>query len=121
MAAATVVNPNDPSAPVVQKYVLEAAKRLREDGMNQYEQLHFSENERLHSLIKDIWADHDALDALPLPIENDGRVKFLILRAEIGGIIMSIKLTKKGFNPEEILMVDTVGGLEGHGIVIGIR
>lgn len=113
MAPAVFVDPNDPGAPIVQKYALEAAKRLREDGMNQYEQLHFSENERLHSLIKDIWADHDALDALPLPINDDGRVKFLIIGAGIAGIITSIKLIKKGFKPEEILMVDTAGGVGG--------
>ncbi|XP_014550770.1 hypothetical protein COCVIDRAFT_114628 [Bipolaris victoriae FI3] len=113
MASAVFVDPNDPGAPIVQKYALEAAKRLREDGMNQYEQLHFSENERLHSLVKDIWADHDALDALPLPIKDDGRVKFLIIGAGIAGIITSIKLIKKGFKPEEILMVDTAGGVGG--------
>jgi hypothetical protein len=113
MATNTVIESNESAIPAEQKYFLEAAKRKREEGSKQYEQLHFSEDNRLRSLADDVWADHGALDALPMPIGEGDHVKFLILGAGMGGIVMAIKLIKKGFNPDQLLLVDTAGGVGG--------
>ena len=113
MAIANVVESNESAIPAEHKYLLEAAKRKREEGSKQFEQLHFSDNERLRGLADDVWADHDALDTLPLPIENDGQAKFLVLGAGMGGVVMAVKLIQKGFSAKDILLVDTAGGVGG--------
>ncbi|CAE7009584.1 hypothetical protein HRS9139_01599 [Pyrenophora teres f. teres] len=113
MSNSTVIESNESTISIEQKYALEAAKRKREDGLAQFEQLHFSKNERLRRLVKDIWADHAALDALPMPINDDGRIKFLIVGAGLGGLVMAVKLIKKGFSAEQILLTDTAGGVGG--------
>lgn len=109
----TVIESNESAIPAEQKYFVEAAKRKRADGTKQYEQLHFSENEKLRSLADDIFADHAALDKIPIPIGSGDRVKFLILGAGMGGIVMAIKLIKQGFTPDQILLVETAGGVGG--------
>jgi ssRNA-specific RNase YbeY (16S rRNA maturation enzyme) len=113
MATSTVIQSNESAIPAEQKYVLEAAKRMREEGTKQFEQLHFSDNDRLRSLADDVWADHAALDALPLPVDEGGSVKFLIQGAGMGGIVMAIKLIKKGFSADQMLLVDIAGGVGG--------
>ncbi|KAF1837871.1 FAD/NAD(P)-binding domain-containing protein [Decorospora gaudefroyi] len=113
MATRTVIESNEPAMPAEQRYFLEAAKRKNEEGTKQFEQLHFSGNTRLRGLANDIWADHAALDALPMPIDDGGRVKFLIFGAGMGGIVMAIKLIKKGFSSDQILLVETAGGVGG--------
>ncbi|RMZ69704.1 Cyclohexanone monooxygenase [Pyrenophora seminiperda CCB06] len=45
-----VVESNEPATSIEQKYAVEAAKRFKAEGTGQYEQLHFSENERLRGL-----------------------------------------------------------------------
>jgi ssRNA-specific RNase YbeY (16S rRNA maturation enzyme) len=113
MATSTVVQSNESAIPAEQKYMLEATKRKREEGTKQFEQLHFSDNDRLRSLADDIWADHAALDALPLPIDEGGSVKFLVQGTGMGGIVMAIKLIKKGFSADQMLLVDIAGGVGG--------
>ncbi|KAH7074897.1 hypothetical protein BKA63DRAFT_471566 [Paraphoma chrysanthemicola] len=108
-----VIESNDAAVPPEQKYFVEAAKRKRSDGTKQFEQLHFSENDRLRSLADDPFADHAALDALPSPIEDDGSTKFLILGAGMGGIVMAIRLIKQGFSPDQIVLIETAGGVGG--------
>lgn len=108
-----VIETNDAAVPPEQKYMLEAAKRKRAEGTKQFEQLHFSHNNRLRSLADDPWADHAALDKLKLPVQDDGRIKFLIMGAGIGGIVMAIDLIKNGFSPDEIALVEAAGGVGG--------
>lgn len=108
-----VIESNDPAMQPEQKYFAEAAKRKRVDGTKQYEQLHFSDNDRLRSLSGDPWADHARLDTLPLPFGDGGRVKFLITGAGMGGIVMAIKLIKNGFSANQIVLVEAGGGVGG--------
>lgn len=110
---ATVIETNATAIPPEQKYFVEAEKRKRSEGTKQFEQLHFSDNERLRSLATDPWADHAALDKRPLPVENGGRIKFCILGAGMGGITMAISLIKKGFAPDQMIMVEAAGGIGG--------
>jgi hypothetical protein len=108
-----IIESNDIDIPPEQTYILEAAKRKRIEGNGQFDQLHFSENKRLRSLIIDPWADHSLLDQLPLPIENGGRVKFLILGTGIGGLVMAVKLIRSAFAAEDVVFIETGGGVGG--------
>lgn len=95
------------------KFMEEAAKRKREDGTQQFQDLHFSDNDRLRSLVDDIYADHAALDKRTLPIESGGTTKFLILGAGMGGIMNAIKLVQAGFKQEDIVLAEAGGGVGG--------
>jgi hypothetical protein len=108
-----VIESNETAVPPEQKYLIEAAKRKRADGLKQFEELQFSDNNRLRSLADDPWADHAALDILPAPINDGGRVKFLISGAGMGGIAMAIRLIKEGFTADQIILVDAAGGIGG--------
>jgi hypothetical protein len=108
-----VIESNDAAMQPEQKYFAEAARRTRPEGTKQYEQLHFSDNERLRSLADDPWADHLALDKLPLPIKEGGHTKFLITGAGMGGITMAIRLIKNGFTASQIVLVEAGGGVGG--------
>ncbi|KAH7357427.1 hypothetical protein BKA66DRAFT_473248 [Pyrenochaeta sp. MPI-SDFR-AT-0127] len=110
---ATVIESNESAVPPEQKYFVEAAKRRRADGTKQFQLLRSSDNEKLRHLADDLYADHAALDKLPLPINSGGRIKFLILGAGIGGIVLAIKLIKQGFSADQILLVETAGGVGG--------
>lgn len=70
--------------PAQRKYVTEAVRRKRADGLAQFQVLANSDNDRLRHLNDDPWADHEALDARPALISPNGRVKFLIMGAGIG-------------------------------------
>lgn len=109
----TVIESNESAVPPEQKYFIEAAKRKRADGTKQFEQLRLSDNEKLRHLADDIFADHTALDKLPLPIDSGDCVKFLILGAGMGGIVMAIKLIKQGASVDQILLVESAGGVGG--------
>ncbi|KAF2024912.1 FAD/NAD(P)-binding domain-containing protein [Setomelanomma holmii] len=108
-----VIESNDAAMPAEQKYFVEAAKRKRADGTKQFEQIHFSDNDRLRSLADDPFADHAALDNMLSPINDGGRVKFLILGAGMGGIVMAIRLIKQGFSAGDIVLIETAGGVGG--------
>jgi hypothetical protein len=107
----TIMGSNDAAMPPEQKYFVEAAKRKRADGTKQFEQLHFSDNDRLRILADDPWVDHAALDDLTLLLDDGSRVKFLITGAGMGCIIMAVKLVKEGFTTDQIVFVDTAGGV----------
>ncbi|KAH3976411.1 hypothetical protein HBH52_117930 [Parastagonospora nodorum] len=109
----SVIESNETAIPPEQKYFTEAAKRLKKEGTDQFEELHFSTNERLRSLAGDPWADHAALDRLPLPVRDGGSIKFLITGTGFGGIIMAIKLVQAGFTAEQIVLVEAGGGVGG--------
>jgi hypothetical protein len=108
-----VIESNDAAMPPEQKYFVEAAKRKRAEGTKQFEQLHFSDNDRLRSLADDPWANHAELDKLPSPIDDGGRVKFLIPGAGMGGVVMAIKLIQKGFTADQIVLIEAAGGVGG--------
>lgn len=110
---ATVIESNDAAMQPEQKYFVEAAKRKRAEGTKQFEQLHFSDDDRLRSLAEDPWADHTALDKLQVPIDDGNQVKFLITGAGMGGITMAVKLIKAGFTASQIVIVEAAGGIGG--------
>ncbi|KAF2678096.1 FAD/NAD(P)-binding domain-containing protein [Lentithecium fluviatile CBS 122367] len=95
------------------KYAQEAAKRQRSEGTKQYVDLHYTDNDRLRSLIDDPFADHKALDGFPSPLNSGDHIKFLILGAGIGGIVSAVRLVQAGFTPEQIVIAEVAGGVGG--------
>ncbi|KAF1967759.1 FAD/NAD(P)-binding domain-containing protein [Bimuria novae-zelandiae CBS 107.79] len=103
-----------PQLPLEQlKFAEEAAKRRHPDGAQQFQELHFSDSDRLCSLVDDIFADHAALDKRPLPIASGGHTKFLIMGAGMGGILNAIKLIQAGFKQDDIVLIEVGGGIGG--------
>jgi cation diffusion facilitator CzcD-associated flavoprotein CzcO len=107
------MDPTTTVSPEQHKYAQEAAKRVRPEGTKQYEDLHYSKNDRLRSLVDDPFADHDALDKLASPIRSGDRIKFFVLGAGIGGILIAVRLVKSGFLPSQIVIVEVAGGIGG--------
>lgn len=97
-----------------QKYSTEAAKRLRADGLAQFERLSESGAARFRALAQDPWVDHAALNALPA-IPSGTKHKILILGAGYGGLLFAVRLLKAGIarSPEDLLFVDAAGGFGG--------
>ena len=100
-------------AAVQAKYEEEKKKRLRSDGVNQFQDLAQSETARLRHLADDPWADHATLDAQVPPLRDDDEVKFLIAGAGIGGLVLAARLVQAGFPADSIRLVDTAGGVGG--------
>jgi hypothetical protein len=98
---------------VQQKFTEEAAKRMRADGMSQFQELHYSNEDRLRQLADDPFADHATLDKLPQPIKSGDRIKFLVPGAGMGGILIAIRLIQSGFSADQIRIVEVAGGIGG--------
>ncbi|KAI1376400.1 FAD/NAD(P)-binding domain-containing protein [Hypoxylon crocopeplum] len=100
-------------ARIQQKYVAEAQKRVRPEGIAQYQELWQSDSDRLRHLVDDMWADHAALDARPSPLVAGDCPKFLIVGAGIGGIVAAVRLIQAGFSADQIRIIETAGGVGG--------
>ncbi|KAI0399643.1 hypothetical protein F4802DRAFT_540942 [Xylaria palmicola] len=100
-------------AQIQQKYAEEASKRVKADGLSQFQDLAQSDNDRLRHLVDDTWADHAALDAQPSPLNPGDCPKFLIAGAGIGGILAAMRLIQQGFTADQIRLVETAGGVGG--------
>ena len=100
-------------AQVQQKYAEEAQKRVKAEGLAQFQPLHNADNERLRHLVDDIWADHAALDAQTPPLKAGDSPKFLIAGAGLSGITSAVRLIQQGFTADQIRLVETAGGVGG--------
>ncbi|RYC59968.1 hypothetical protein CHU98_g6231, partial [Xylaria longipes] len=100
-------------AQIQQKYAVEAQKRVKAEGLSQFQELSQSNSDRLRHLVDDVWADHAALDAQPSPINPGDCPKFLIAGAGIGGIVAAVRLIQQGFTADQIRLVETAGGVGG--------
>ncbi|KAI0535498.1 hypothetical protein GGR58DRAFT_504240 [Xylaria digitata] len=100
-------------AQVQQKYAEEAQKRVKAEGILQFEALSQSHSDRLRHLVNDIWADHAALDAQTPPLKPGDSPKFLIAGAGLGGILSAVRLIQQGFTADQIRLVETAGGIGG--------
>jgi cation diffusion facilitator CzcD-associated flavoprotein CzcO len=100
-------------AKVQEKYTTEAFKRVKPEGITQFQTLVESDNDRLRHLVDDIWADHAALDAQTPPLSAGDCPKFLIAGAGIGGIVAAVRLIQQGFSADQIRLVETAGGVGG--------
>ncbi|KAI1495690.1 hypothetical protein F5X99DRAFT_402721 [Biscogniauxia marginata] len=100
-------------ASVQEKYAAEAVKRVRPEGIAQYQVLSASSSERLRHLVDDIWADHAALDAQPIALQSGDSPKFLIIGAGICGFLGAVRLIQQGFTADQIRFVESAGGIGG--------
>ncbi|KAI1428055.1 hypothetical protein F5Y12DRAFT_733451 [Xylaria sp. FL1777] len=100
-------------AQVQQKYAEEAQKRVKAEGISQFEALSQSDSDRLRHLADDTWADHAALDAQTPPLKPGDCPKFLIAGAGLGGIVAAVRLIQQGFTADQIRLVETAGGVGG--------
>ncbi|CBF75886.1 hypothetical protein AN3560.2 [Aspergillus nidulans FGSC A4] len=101
-------------AAVRKRYAEEASKRLKPEGSSQFVPLTSADEERLRSLADDPWVAHEALNARPSPIKNDGRCRFFVLGAGYGGLQFAVRLIEEGIaRSDEIRLADAAGGFGG--------
>ncbi|KAK4645781.1 hypothetical protein QC761_204590 [Podospora bellae-mahoneyi] len=102
-------------ASIQQKYTEEASKRFRSDGLAQYVDLQYAKDARIHSLGKDPWVDHAALNAKTPAVKDGGRYKFVILGGGYGGLITAVKLIEAGLvnGPDDLRIIEAGGGYGG--------
>jgi cation diffusion facilitator CzcD-associated flavoprotein CzcO len=106
----------DESAPGIdelqleKRYGEERAKRLRDDGNNQFVDISISD--KFASFLEDPWVDaaevKDAKTMFP-----DNRCQLLILGAGWGGLLYAIRMIQAGVRAEDIRIVDSAGGFGG--------
>ncbi|ROV88023.1 hypothetical protein VSDG_09189 [Cytospora chrysosperma] len=102
------------AAATIQKYTEEAQKRVAlRQGKPIYSDLQTIQSERFHSLAKDPWADHDALNAREPPLKDGDKTKVLILGGGFGALTAAIRLIQQGFDVNDIKLVDSAGGFGG--------
>jgi cation diffusion facilitator CzcD-associated flavoprotein CzcO len=106
----------DESAPGVdelqleKRYGEERAKRLRDDGNNQY--VDISVSEKFASFLEDPWVDEAKIKHAETMFP-DNRCQLLILGAGWGGLLYAIRMIQAGIRPRDIRIVDSAGGFGG--------
>lgn len=95
------------------RYDEERKRRVRPEGVKQFQVLAQSEAPRLRRMAEDIWADHEALDARAPALRDGDEVKFLIAGAGMGGLVLAARLVQAGFPAASIRLVETAGGVGG--------
>ncbi|CAK5269541.1 unnamed protein product [Mycena citricolor] len=100
-----------PNPEVAERYAQERDKRLRPDGTSQFVQL--STSDKYKYLATDPWVDHAALNAAAHVLSDGDDVKFLILGAGFGGLVLAARLIGAGFDASDIRLVDAAGGFGG--------
>ncbi|PSN69315.1 flavin-binding monooxygenase-like family protein [Corynespora cassiicola Philippines] len=113
---ATIQDYSDETLPEVdalqveKRYSEERAKRLRDDGIEQYVDVAFSE--KFKSFLDDPFVDpaaaKDAKSSFP-----DNRGYFVILGAGWGGLMYAVRLVQSGVEPKDIRIVDPATGFGG--------
>lgn len=101
---------------VYQTYAEEAQKRLRSDGLLQFQDAADSSSARIRHLADDVWVDQPQSQSAKMPtsaIEPGSRVKFMIVGAGIAGLLSAVRLILAGFPKESIRLVESAGGVGG--------
>ncbi|KAF2250183.1 FAD/NAD(P)-binding domain-containing protein [Trematosphaeria pertusa] len=95
---------------VGKRYGEERAKRLRDDGNDQF--IDISLSDKFQSFLEDPWVDRAAVkDARSMFPSN--RCQMLILGAGWGGLLYAVRMIEAGIRPEDIRIIDTAGGFGG--------
>lgn len=105
-------------ASTFEKYADEARKRLRSDGLLQFQDVETSSSARIRHLAHDVWTDKTLPPAAApvsdaLGMKPGSRVKFMIVGAGIGGIVSAVRLVLAGFPADNIRLVEAAGGVGG--------
>ncbi|KAJ9631740.1 hypothetical protein H2203_000140 [Taxawa tesnikishii (nom. ined.)] len=95
---------------VEKRYGEERAKRLREDGLEQF--VDISHSDKFRHFQEDPWLNPSAIkDARKMFPDN--RCRVLILGAGLGGLMYAVRMVEAGVRPEDITIVDSAGGFGG--------
>lgn len=94
------------------RYGEERAKRLRNDGLNQFVDLSLSPHDKFQSFLDDPWANCITIEDVRTMFP-EGRTQLLILGAGWGGLLYAIRMVEAGVLPEDIRIVDSAGGFGG--------
>ncbi|KAK8017900.1 hypothetical protein PG993_014226 [Apiospora rasikravindrae] len=70
-------------------------------------------DESLASLATDPWVNHDEVAKQPALLAEGSMVKFLVIGAGHAGLVYSAQLVQAGFSAQDIVLVDTAGGVGG--------
>ncbi|KAF2865542.1 hypothetical protein BDV95DRAFT_256250 [Massariosphaeria phaeospora] len=95
---------------VQNRYGEERARRLRDDGDNQF--VDISLDEKFQSFLRDPWVDTAAVKDIGSMFTTD-RCQLLILGAGWGGLLYAIRMVQAGVRPEDIRIIDSAGGFGG--------
>ena len=96
---------------VALKYSHERDKRVRSDGISQFVEI--KHEPKFEKIAQDPWVDHAKLNSQNQVLKDGDHVKFLILGAGYGGLLMAVKLIGQGFPAEDIRIADNAGGFGG--------
>jgi hypothetical protein len=89
---------------VEKRYGEERAKRLRDDGIEQFVDISLSD--KFRHFQEHPWVDTAAVkDAQTM--FHDNRYQMLILEAGFGGLLYAVRMIEAGVRPEDIRIVDT--------------
>ncbi|KAF2118611.1 hypothetical protein BDV96DRAFT_391880 [Lophiotrema nucula] len=95
---------------IQQRYGEERAKRLRDDGNDQF--VDISLHPKYASFLEDPWVDPTRIKDARTQFLND-RAGMIVLGAGWGGLLYAIRQVQAGMKPEDIRIVDSAGGFGG--------
>ncbi|GAB1741734.1 hypothetical protein NU219Hw_g7146t1 [Hortaea werneckii] len=96
-------------AGITARYEAERAKRLRDQGANQY--VDPSQTAKFRKYLEDPWIE--AGTPVHRPVPHDGHCKIAIIGAGFGGILFAVKLIQAGYRARDLLLIDPAGGFGG--------
>ena len=95
---------------VEQRYGEERAKRLRDEGMGQFEDIPTSE--KLQHFQEDPWVDQTGVKDAQAMFPNN-HCEVLIVGAGWGGLLYAVRMIQAGVRPEDLRIIDPAGGFGG--------
>lgn len=95
---------------VEERYGKERAKRLRDDGVDQF--IDISSSEKYQHFQKDPWAEESSVKNVCEMFPNN-RCHVLIVGAGWGGLLYAVRMIEAGVKPADIRIIDTAGGFGG--------
>lgn len=93
-----------------ERYSKERAKRLRDDGLEQF--VDISLTEKFQHFQEDPWANADTMKDIRDMFPNS-RCQMLIIGGGFGGLLNAVRMIESGVHPEDIRIIDTAGGFGG--------
>jgi cation diffusion facilitator CzcD-associated flavoprotein CzcO len=95
---------------VEKRYGEERAKRLRDEGVEQFVDISLSE--KFGKFGEDPWADETTVKDIMTQFPHN-RTQVLILGGGFGGLLYAVRMIEAGIQPEDIRIVESGGGFGG--------
>lgn len=94
------------------KYAEERAKRVRDEGNEQYLKLH--QSDKFKHFTHDPWLPADGkVPGIQLQKDKSSHFKFVIQGAGYSGLLYGARFVEAGYKPEDIVFIDSAGGFGG--------